>query len=77
MIEVKAIIAEYTLFKVHEIKDDMLLETDLGMDSLARLEIAGACEEAFELEDIPEAELREASTVKHVIDLVNKYRLSI
>jgi len=71
------VIAKYTGISAKDLKPEMDLESDLAVDSVTRYEIATACEAAFELEYIPTEDVVAAITVQDIVDLVNKYTLSI
>ena len=75
---VKELVSKSSGFDVKEIKVDMHLEKDLGMDSLDRHELALTVWAKFELEaNIPPDELRKITTVKEMIEVIKKYTLSI
>ena len=75
---VKLIVAEVSQWEVKDIRVDMHLEKDIGLDSLDRHELALIAWSRFELEeDIPPDELRKITTVRELSDVIIKYTLSI
>jgi acyl carrier protein len=74
---VNQIIAKYTKYDIKLIRSDMHLVKDLGADSLTVYEIGTACEALFELEEIPEEEMRKVGTVQDIYDMVRAYTLAI
>ena len=76
--KVKAMIAELSAWEVKDIRVDMHLEKDLGLDSLDRYELGIRAWSTFELEeDIPPETLRSITTVREMVDVITKYTLSI
>lgn len=59
------------------LQDSFHLYDDLGADSLTMMEIVGAIEAEYEIEDIPDDELAEVKTVGDIKKLMCKYTLSI
>lgn len=71
------IVSDFTAVEPEEINDSSDLENDLGADSVTMMEIFGAIEAAYEIEDIPEDELSEVKTFGDIKKLIRKYTLSI
>lgn len=71
------IVSEYTAVEPEEINDSSDLKNDLGADSVTLMEIFGAIEIAYEIEEIPENELNEVKTFGDIRKLIRKYTLSI
>jgi acyl carrier protein len=67
-----SIIATELQVDVKRVVPDALLREDLGMDSIAALNILYAAQEAFELGPIDEAEISNVSTVADVETLVRR-----
>lgn len=68
---IKSIIAEKADIEAASIQLDSRLVDDLGLDSLALVELMLAFEESFELE-ISEQDTEKLRTVKDVVDLLNE-----
>ena len=66
------IIAEKTGYETDMIETDMELETDLGIDSIKRVEILGAVQTALNLTVNNVEQLSQTQTVQDVIDFMNK-----
>ena len=69
--KVKQIIKEQLGVEETEIKPTASFVDDLGADSLDRVELIMAFEEAFELE-IPDAEAETIKTVQDAVDYIEK-----
>lgn len=75
---IKELISEVSAWEVKDIRVDMHLENDLGLDSLDRHELALMAWSSFELEEnIPPDDLRKVTTVREMSDMITKYTLSI
>lgn len=71
------IVSDFTAVEPEEINDSSDLKNDLGADSVTLMEIFGAIEIAYEIEEIPENELNEVKTFGDIRKLIRKYTLSI
>jgi acyl carrier protein len=65
------IIAEKTGYETDMIETDMELETDLGIDSIKRVEILGAVQTALKITVNNVEQLSQTQTVQDVIDFMN------
>ena len=74
--QVKKIIAEQLGVKLEQVTDDSNLTSDLGADSLDKVELIMNLEEVLEIE-IPDDESEQLKTVKEVIEFVNKIKTGI
>ena len=74
--QVKKIIAEQLGVKLEQVTDDSNLTSDLGADSLDKVELIMNLEEVLEIE-IPDDESEQLKTVKEVIDFVKKIKTGI
>ena len=73
MIEkLQEIIIHYTADKDIQIKEDMILLTDLGLNSLELIEMVCEVEEAFEVE-IPDKVISSIKTIKDLIDYLSAH----
>lgn len=69
--KVTKVIVEQLGVKETEVKSDVRFVEDLGADSLDTVELIMALEEEFGIE-IPDEDAEKATTVKDVIDYINK-----
>lgn len=69
--DVKAVIVEQLSVNESEVKLESRFVDDLGADSLDVVELVMALEEKFEIE-IPDEEAEKISTVKDVVDYIEK-----
>ena len=68
-----AIVAEKTGYPQEMIDPQMDMESDLGIDSIKRVEILGALQEAFpELPEVPVDQLSSTRTLQEIADLMQK-----
>ena len=74
--QVKKIIAEQLGVKLEQVTDDSNLTSDLGADSLDKVELIMNLEEVLEIE-IPDDESEQLKTVKEVIEFVKKIKTGI
>jgi len=73
MIEkLQEIIIHYTADKDIQIKEDMVLLTDLGLNSLELIEMVCEVEEAFEVE-IPDKVISSLKTIKDLMDYLSAH----
>ncbi len=68
---IKKIVAEQLGIPEGEVKADSKIESDLGADSLARVELAMAIEDDLEVE-ISDEDLEQIITVQDAIDLATR-----
>lgn len=73
---VRQIIAGQLGLDVSQVSTDASFADDLGTDSLDRVELVMAFEEAFNLE-IPEKDVEKISTVKQAVDYIEKNAKSV
>jgi len=72
------IISEKTGYPVDILEPDMELDTDLGIDSIKRVEILSALQQHFtELPDIQPDQMANIRTVKEVVSIVGRIRASL
>ena len=71
--QVKKIIAEQLGVKLEQVTDDSNLTSDLGADSLDKVELIMNLEEELGIA-IPDDELEQLQTVREVIDFVTKLK---
>ncbi len=71
--DVKAVIVEQLSVNESEVKLESKFDSDLGADSLDVVELVMALEEKFEIE-IPDEEAEKISTVKDVVDYIEKHK---
>ncbi len=71
MDKIKEIIAQYTEIDLNKISEDTQLKTDLGLNSLAMMNIVVELEDAFGVE-IDESTAMEFVTVGDVLAYLNK-----
>lgn len=69
--DVKAVIVEQLSVNESEVKLESKFVDDLGADSLDVVELVMALEEKFEIE-IPDEEAEKISTVKDVVEYIEK-----
>lgn len=70
--EVRQLIGEILELDPQQIAPEANLVKDLGMDSMMALEIVAALEKKYKIK-LPEAELRNVTTLSRVIDLAKQY----
>ncbi|MBI4699465.1 MAG: acyl carrier protein [Nitrospirae bacterium] len=68
--EVKKMVAEIAEIPVAKLKPDADFFKDLGMDSLKAIEIVAAFEKKYKI-IIPENEIPDISTVRHIVAYLN------
>lgn len=74
MIEkVKEILAEELSLELDEINDDSDIREDLGADSLDMVQLVMSLEDEFDLE-IENEEIQSVTTVKGIVEFINKKR---
>jgi acyl carrier protein len=76
MDKVKQIIVEQLSVEEGEVTPAASFVDDLGADSLDRVELIMALEEAFDLE-IPDEEAEKIKTVQHAVDYIEKNSKSV
>ena len=69
---IKKIVAEQLGVNEGDVKNESSFVDDLGADSLDRVELVMALEEAFDLE-IPDEEAEKIRTVQDAIDYIEKH----
>ena len=74
--KIKQIIVDQLGVEPADVTESASFVDDLGADSLDRVELIMAFEEAFDLE-IPDGDAERISTVQNVIDYVQKYSKSV
>jgi len=70
--KLQEIIIHYTADKDIQIKEDMVLLTDLGLNSLELIEMVCEVEEAFEVE-IPDKVISSLKTIKDLMDYLSAH----
>jgi len=70
--EVRQLIGEILERDPHQIAPEADLVKDLGMDSMMALEIIASLEKKYKIK-LPEAELRNVTTLSRVLDLARQY----
>ena len=70
--DVRKLVAEIARVNVREVKESINIRDDLGIDSLAAMEILAAIEKRLGIV-IDEAKAFDVVTVKDLIDLVTSY----
>jgi acyl carrier protein len=70
--EVKKLIAEIIELEPEEISDTALFAEDLGVDSLAGMEVMVTVDKRFKI-DIPEEEFVKLKNVNDVVEMVRRY----
>ncbi|MFA5839908.1 MAG: acyl carrier protein [Candidatus Margulisiibacteriota bacterium] len=67
--EIKTIIAKITKLPIEKILDDSNLFADLGIESLAGVEIFAAIDKKYNL-NIPEEKVKDVTSVADLVDLI-------
>lgn len=67
--KVKELIVQVSSVPMEKIQDDSNFVEDLGLDSLALLEVGVAIDYEYKL-DVPDEELEQLATVQDAVDLV-------
>ncbi|HEY6254067.1 MAG TPA: acyl carrier protein [Candidatus Angelobacter sp.] len=73
---VRQIVADQLGLEVSQVSGNASFADDLGIDSLDRVELVMAFEEAFNLE-IPDQDAEKISTVKQAVDYIEKNARSV
>jgi acyl carrier protein len=74
--KIKQIIVDQLGVDAEDVTENASFVDDLGADSLDRVELVMAFEEAFDVE-IPDEDAEKISTVQNVIDYVQKHSKSV
>lgn len=66
---VQRVVSESAAVGIEKVKEDTVLDSELGLDSLDLVELVMDLEEAFDVE-IPDEKAEECHTVKDIVELI-------